>query len=420
MAFARHVGLRFLRPKKGQLLFSVVTIIAVTGVAVGVATLVVVISAISGYQENMTQKILGAYSHMLVLSHHNKVVDWPSVVEKIEEIDGVRGASPFVYGEAMATTAEHTTGVVLRGIHPETAPAVTSIGQSIGMAALGKLDQLHAPQDDLSQAMDKTSLPGIILGKELARTLSASEGQKVYIVNPLSKTAQNQLMPKTQAFLLVGLFNSGMYEFDSTFAFVGLKTAQQYFSYGDSVSGIEISLDNIWNSAQVGEEIEHRLGWPFYVRDWQAMNRNLFSALKLQKLVMFVILCLIVFVASLNIFSVLYMVLMDKKRSIAMIRAMGASARTVKKIVFIQGMFIGVLGSIIGAILGLAMCLIQIRYGFIKLDPSVYFIDTLPMAFNALDFTIIFVAALSLSLVATMIPARMAARLEAVEVLRYE
>jgi lipoprotein-releasing system permease protein len=220
--------------------------------------------------------------------------------------------------------------------------------------------------------------------------------------------------------VVIGVSYSGMYEFDSTFAFIDLTEAQKYFGYGDAVSGIEVTLTDIWQSEKIGQDIQRRLRWPFYTRDWKVMNRNLFSALKLQKLVMFVILCLIVFVAALNIFSTLYMVIMDKKRSLAMLRAMGASSGDIRKIVFIQGMFIGVLGSIIGAILGVALCLVQIRFGLVRLDPSVYFIDTLPMAFKAFDLTMIFVAALGFSLVATWLPARMAARMDAVTVLRYE
>jgi lipoprotein-releasing system permease protein len=245
-------------------------------------------------------------------------------------------------------------------------------------------------------------------------------GSRVYVVNPMGEVGPNGVTPKSRAFVVIGLSHSGMYEFDSTFAFISLAAAQSYFNYGDAVSGIEVSLTDLWQSEKIGADIEQRLGWPYYTRDWKVMNRNLFSALKLQKLVMFMILCLIVFVAALNIFSTLYMVIMDKKRSLAMLRAMGAAAGDIRKIVLVQGMFIGVLGSIIGAILGVALCQVQIRFGLVRLDPKVYFIDTLPMAFKALDLAMIFVAALGFSLIATLLPARMAARMDAVTVLRYE
>ncbi len=420
LRFARFVGLRFLRPKRRALVMSIISVIALIGVAVGVATLVVVMAAITGYQEVMTQKILGAYSHLLVLSHHNRIADWPTVVKKISQTPGVRGVSPFVYGEVMASTAADTAGVVLRGINPASDAQVTGIGRSVDAATIRQLDQLREPKGEPGDEGAPPKLPGIILGKELATRLEATVGSRVFIVNPMGEVNASGVTPKSQAFVVIGLSHSGMFEFDSTFAFIGLAAAQQYFGYGDAVSGVEVSVTDIWRSEQVGDDVERRLGWPYYTRDWKAMNRNLFSALKLQKLVMFVILCLIVFVAALNIFSTLYMVIMDKKRSLAMMRAMGASAREVRQIVFVQGMFIGVLGSIIGAILGVALCLLQTRVGLVRLDPSVYFIDTLPMTVKALDLLMISVAALGFSLIATLLPARMAARMDAVTVLRYE
>jgi len=418
LRFARFIGLRFLRPKRRALVMSIISIIALVGIAVGVATLVVVMAAITGYQDVMTQKILGAYSHMLVLSYVNRINDWPAVVKKIQQTPGVRGASPFVYGEVMASTATNTCGVALRGISPDSAMKVTGVGSSVAPQTIRALDKLHPAKNDASGEVEQ--LPGIILGKELAASLEAAVGSRVFIVNPMGQVGPNGVTPKMQAFVVIGVSYSGMYEFDSTFAFIGLAEAQKYFGNGESVSGIEVTLTDIWQSEKIGQDIQRRLRWPFYTRDWKVMNRNLFSALKLQKLVMFVILCLIVFVAALNIFSTLYMVIMDKKRSLAMLRAMGASSGDIRKIVFIQGMFIGVLGSIIGALLGVALCLVQIRLGLVRLDPSVYFIDTLPMAFKAFDLTMIFVAALGFSLVATWLPARMAARMDAVTVLRYE
>jgi len=420
VAFARFVGLRFLRPKRRTLFLSIISIIAITGVAVGVATLIVVLAVITGFQEDMTKKILGAYSDMLVLSHHSQITDWPEVVEKIESVDGVITASPFVYGEVMAATSNHASGMILRGIDPQSATKVTSIGASVERGSLEMLEGMQPVMEPSTPDKTTEMLPGIILGRELAASLRVFIGEKLQVVNPMGDIGPFGVTPKTKAFVVVGLFKSGLYEFDAKFAFVQLQQAQKFFGTGDAVSGIEVKLKDIWQSEQVGKGIEQQLTFPYYTKDWKAMNRNLFAAIKLEKLVMFIILCIIIFVASLNIFSTLYMVVMDKKKSLAMLRSMGASARKVMQIILMQGMFIGIIGSIIGAILGVAICMVQIRYGIIKLDPRVYYIDTLPMTFKVFDFIVIFLASIGLSLVATLVPARLAAKLDAVQVLRYE
>jgi len=420
MGFARFVGFRFLRPKRRQLLLSIISIIALTGVAVGVATLIVVLAVISGFQEDMTQKILGAYSHLLVLSHHGKLQDYQKILGEVEQVPGVLAASPFVYGEVMATTTDQASGMILRGIDPVTAGAVTSVGSSINRGSLEMLKDLHKPMDPVSNQEDAIARPGIILGKELAMSLRVFVGEKIRVINPIGDVGGFGVIPKFTDFVVVGLFKSGLYEFDAKFAFISLVEAQKFFNTEDSVSGIEVKLADIWQSDQISGVIEKKLGWPVYTKDWKAMNSNLFAAIKLEKLVMFIILCIIVFVASLNIFSTLYMVVMDKQKSIAMLSSMGASPRKIMRIFMIQGMFIAVVGALIGAALGVGLCLIQIKYGLVPLDPRVYYIDTLPMKFKMFDFSLIFIASLGLSFVATLIPARIAAKLDPVRVLRYE
>jgi lipoprotein-releasing system permease protein len=221
-------------------------------------------------------------------------------------------------------------------------------------------------------------------------------------------------------FVVVGIFKTGLYEFDAKYALIQLQEAQKFFGLGDGITGIEVKLDDMWQIGPVGRAIRAQLTPPLFAKDWQEMNRSLFSAIKIEKLVMFLMLCIIVFVAALNIFSNLYMVVMDKKKSIAMLRAMGASARRIRQIVLAQGMTIGILGSAIGAALGVGICLLQMRYGLIKLDPYVYYIDTLPITLKAFDLAAVILSSLGLCLAATWVPARIAARLDAVEVLRYE
>jgi lipoprotein-releasing system permease protein len=320
----------------------------------------------------------------------------------------------------MATTADHATGMILRGIDPASAATVTSIAGSVKRGGLELLAGERKPLAPPTESGQEKKYPGIILGHDLMASLRVFPQEELHVVNPLGDVGPFGVVPKTKTFVVVGEFKSGLYEFDAKFAYIDLAQAQQFFGTGESVTGIEVRLVDLWNAAFVGEKIRVTLGWPYFTKNWQDMNRNLFSALKLEKLVLFVILCLIVFVAALNIFSMLYMVMKDKQKSIAMLRAMGASAGQVKRIFLIQGMVIGGLGTLTGAALGVGVCLLQMRYQFVKLDPRIYFIDTLPMRFTVPDFLLIFAASLALIFVATVIPARLASRLDPVRTLRYE
>ncbi len=424
MSFETFVGLRFLKPRRKQLFISIAALISIIGIAVGVASLIVVIAVVTGFQDDLREKILGAYSHILVLSFETLVHNYEEVIEKIERHQGVVAASPFVYSEAMLTSGSDVSGVVLRGIDPARASRVTSLAKSITQGSLYALiDQaaeLESQDQASASAPTAASLPGIILGKELAANLRVFLGDSVNLVSPLGEETPMGNVPKIRAYRVAALFDSGMYEFDSKFAFISLKQAQDFFKLGDAVSGIEVRVDDIMKAKAIARAIQAELGFPYRTKDWMEMNRNLFSALKLEKLVMFIILTIIVFVAALNIFSTLYMVVMDKQRSIAMLKTMGASARQVMRIFTIQGLYIGVIGSAAGLALGFALCLLQIKYKLVTLDPRIYYISELPMKLHPADFLIISLAALVLSFLATLAPSRIAARVDPVEVLRYE
>jgi lipoprotein-releasing system permease protein len=421
MGFARFVGLRFLRPKRRKVALSIITIIAVTGVAVGVATLIVVLAVVTGFQQDMTTKILGTLSHMMVMSHNGELEHWQDVAEKVKRLDGVAAVTPFIFREVMAATSDHATGVILRGIDPASAATVTSIANSVKGDALDQLRVEHKPLRPPSEkAPDNKTYPGILLGHDLMASLRVFPQEELTIVNPIGEAGPMGPAPKSKTFVVVGEFQSGLYEFDAKFGYLDLKVAQDFFNADNTVTGLEVRLTDMWETEAVTERIRAALGWPYYTRDWKDMNRNLFTALKLEKLVMFIILCLIIFVAALNVFSTLYMVVMDKQRSIAMIVAMGASASQIRRIFMFQGLVTGVLGTVLGAALGVGVCLAQMKYKFVALDPRVYFIDTLPISFTLFDFFVIFAASLGLIMVATAIPAGIASRLDPVRTLRYE
>lgn len=434
MSFARLVGFRFLRPKRRQVLLSVISLIALTGVAVGVAALIVVLAVMTGFQDDVTGKILGTLSHMVVTRvGHAPITDWPELIKTLEEIDGVVAATPFLLQEVMLTTGRSGTGVILRGIDVASAGKVTAITNSVEEGALEKLEEAFVPLECLHQFAAPATctnadgelkrFPGIILGENLMNDLlKVVRDQKVRAINPLGDVSAGVAHPSPPMdFTVVGSFNSGFYEFDSKFAYVDLKQAQKFFDLqNNEVLGIEIKVADIWKVSRVARAIQEKLGYGYSTQTWQQMNRNLFSALKLEKLVMFLLLGLIVFVASLNIFSVIYMVVMDKRKSIAMLRAMGASAKQIQRVFMVQGMIITLIGTAIGVTLGIGMCLLQIHYKLVSLDSSVYYIDTLPMHPNPWDVAVIALFALGFGYIATLLPARIASRMDPVKTLRYE
>jgi len=320
----------------------------------------------------------------------------------------------------MATTTDHATGMMLRGIDAKTAADVTAVGAAMDPGALEKLAQMHKPMTPPGAVDTETEYPGIALGHDLIRFLRVFNGEELHVINPIGDVGPFGVVPKAIKFVVVGEFKTGFYDFDAKFAYIDLAQAQKFFGMEGSVSGIEVKLSDLWAAEEVGIRIQETLGWPFFAKSWMAMNRNLFSALKLEKLVMFILLGLIVFVAALNIFSVIYMVVMDKQKSIAMLRAMGASASQVRRIFLVEGVVVGAIGSFLGAAIGVGVCWLQIKHEIVKIDPNVYFIDTLPMVLKFTDLAMILAVTLGFILIATALPARMAARLDPVKTLRYE
>jgi lipoprotein-releasing system permease protein len=419
--FERFVGLRFLRPRRKQVFLSIITIVSVGGLAVGVATLIVVISVITGFQDYMQEKSLEAYSHMIVLSFTGQFDGYEEIEKKVAGYPGVRAASPFVYSEVMISFKDNVSGVVLRGIEPDKFRRVSMIEKHMDQGDFADLSTTHPASSDSPDAADqKKVFPGLVIGSELAASLHVFPGDVVNVITPLGESTPMGIVPKMRRFVVVGLFTLGLYEFDSKFAFIDKKEAQDFFGIGDKITGIEISLEDIWKAPDLAYKMNNELGWPFKVKDWTKMNENLFSAIKLEKLVMFLILCIIIFVASMNVFTALYMMVKDKNRSIAVLRSMGASPGSIRRIFLVEGSFIGIVGSVLGLLLGTGVCLAQIHFKLVRIDPKVYLIDTLPMKLEVSNFLLISAAAMGMALLATWIPAILASRVDPVKVLRYE
>ncbi|MBT8407773.1 MAG: lipoprotein-releasing ABC transporter permease subunit [Deltaproteobacteria bacterium] len=414
MSYELFIGLRYLKAKRKQTFVSLITLISIAGVTVGVTALIVVLAVMNGFKEDLREKILGVTSHVVVSRFDGNIPKYQELRAKVEVVSGVAAATPFIYTQAMINSRQAISGAVLRGLEPETAGKVINLPKNMRS---GSLEELAAEK----KSGGTRSSPGIILGNELARNLGVSRGEPVTVISPLGRLTPLGRVPRSQTFRVAGIFDSGMYEYDSTIAYVSIWAAQRFLGIGDRVTGIEVRVDDIYEADQVARDIGKALGgYPYWSRDWMRMNKNLFSALKLEKIVMFIILTLIILVAAFNIIGTLIMVVIEKTRDIAILKSMGATRRSIMKIFMIEGAIIGLVGTLLGLLGGYTLCKLLATYQFIELPRDVYYISTLPVRMDPLDVTLIALAAIIISLVATVYPAWQASRLDPAEAIRYE
>jgi lipoprotein-releasing system permease protein len=418
MRYEWFIGLRYLKAKRKQTFISIITVISIAGVAVGVMALIVVLAVMSGFEKTLKEKILGTQAHLVLLKASQEGMDhYEEVAKKAEEVKGVISAAPFIFNQVMLSSESNVSGVVLKGIDPDRVGKVTELAHNL---KAGRLQDLKTVQEG--------DLPGIILGVELAKHLSVSINDTIQVISPLGTITPMGMMPKMKRFRVKGIFQSGMYEYDNTMAYVSLEGAQKFFSMGAHVTGIEIKIDDIYHVKGIGKEIRQRMGFPFWTKDWMEMNRNLFAALRLEKIAMFIILVLIVLVAAFNIISTLIMVVIEKNKDIAILKSMGAPSKGILKIFIIEGLVIGVVGTVLGTILGLGAAFnlekitgfVENLFGFKILASDVYYIDKLPSQVNPFDVGMIVMTAILISLLATLYPSWRASKLDPAEALRYE
>ena len=402
------LGLRYLKAKRKQRFISVITIISVLGVMVGVMALVVVLSVMNGFRSDLMSKILGVNSHVLVLNLSGTFNGYQQVAEKVKKMDGVVAITPFIYTQVMLNNSGRVSGAVLRGVDPESAAQVVSFDKMIKEGSLSSLSDAE------------NGIPSIIIGSELAKQIGATTGSLVTVISPEGKLTPLGRTPNTKRFKVTAIFDSGMYEYDASMVYISLGEAQRFLALGDSLTGLELKVKEVYQSDIIARNIQKSLGYPYWTKDWKLMNRSLFSALKLEKLTMFIILTMIVLVGALNIISTLVMVVMEKTRDIAILRAMGASAKSIMSIFMFQGVLVGVVGTAVGLLSGLGICYLLARYKFINLPADVYYISKLPVLVSYPDVTIVAVAAVVISFFATLYPAWYASRLNPVESFQYE
>jgi lipoprotein-releasing system permease protein len=397
--------------------------VSIAGITLGVAALIGTVGIMTGFKEDIQAKILGTTAHIIVQDRmKDSMSDYDPVTKQVATVPGVVAATPFVLKQVLLTTQTGVQGIVIRGIDPQREGTVTELAKNLSTGQLADLSRpvkvKQSPIDDPTGPAVETEKPGIIVGKELALRLGVFVGDTINVVSPVGPISAIGMVPKIRTFALVALFQSGMYEYDSSLAYIDLAEAQKFFNMGQTVSGIEIKVTDVFRAAETARSVEQSLGFAYGARDWMQMNRNLFSALKLEKTMMFLLLVLITIVASFNIVSTLTMIVTEKQKEIAILKAMGATRKSIRRIFMLNGLIIGLSGTAIGIPLGYAfLWLIQTFWTF---DPTVYYISRIPVHVQAMDVLLVAGSAIVISFVATVYPSLQAAKLEPVAALRYE
>lgn len=407
------IGLRYIRAKRRNHFISFITFVSVLGVAVGIIALITVLSVMNGFEKELRERILGVVSHATVTAADNGIEEWRALARRLGEYPQVRGLAPYVTAEGMLSHNGRVSGTLIRGILPGEEGAVSTLGDKM---VAGRMGDLAAGEY------------GIVLGKELARRIGVMIGDKVTLITPQSSVTPVGILPRLKRFTVTGVFEAGMYEYDNALALLHLEDAAKLFHMQGAVSGIRIKLEDMFLAPRLTRQLVQDLPPGYRISDWTRQHANFFRAVKTEKTAMFVILLLIVAVAAFNIISTLIMVVSDKKADIAILRTLGASPGSVMTVFIIQGTVIGVIGTVLGAVGGIALAtnvevivpLIEQAFGVQFLSPEVYYISEIPSQLESADVVIITGVAFILCVLATIYPARRAAKTQPAEALRYE
>jgi len=393
MRYEFWISFRYLVSRRRERFISIISFISIMGVAVGVTALIVVLAVMSGFDNDLREKIVGMNSH-IIIEKEGGIADYNELADTINQMPHVIASSPFVSGQALIRQKDQVTGVIFRGIDPERESQVTNIEKYLVVGTL--------------ELKEDTAL----IGKELAWRLNLAIGDEISMISAATT--------KPKPFKVVGIFNSGMFDYDMNLVFTSLESAQQFYGVPGLAGGIGVKVVDAYKADQIRDEIQAALGFGYWARSWSDLNKNLFNALKLEKVTMFIILALIVVVACFNIISTLIMMVMEKTKDIGILKSIGVTNSRIRNIFMLNGFFIGFLGTVLGAAGGFTLCYLLKTYEFVKLPMDIYYVDRLPVNLNIMDAATVVVAAIAISLLSTLYPAWQAARMQPVEALRYE
>ncbi|MFB0565856.1 MAG: lipoprotein-releasing ABC transporter permease subunit [Candidatus Aminicenantaceae bacterium] len=406
MNYEFFIAKRYLTAKRKQAFISVITFISALGIAIGVMALIIALALITGFQEDIQDKILGASSHIMVSDLSGEgLEDYPQLVSRMQSLKGVKSFSPVVYKTVLVSGPVRSSGAVLKGID-----------FSLERRESPWLQQLDRGQIPPSEAKRE----GILLGHEMALNIGAGIGDIITVFTSASRLSPIGLIPKSKRFVVTGIFSTGLYEFDSSTALISLKGAQKFFKMDERISYIQIKIEDIFQAPGTAEQIKEILPPVAYVTTWMELNKSLFSALKLEKNIMFLTIALIVFVAALNIIASLILMVMEKTRDIGILKAMGATSQNIKKVFFIQGAMIGIIGTTVGVTLGLIWCWLANVFKLIKIPVDIYQISHVPFHIKAVDLLMIVGVTLLISFLSTLFPSHRASKVDPVIALKYE
>jgi len=422
MRFELFIASRYLRAKRRQAVISVITAISVIGVAAGVASLIIALAINNGFRQDLQERLLGSTAHINLMRVENDGIrDWRSLLDRLSKEPHVKAAAPALFEQVLISRGARARGAILKGVLPSYERKVSELLQTVKFGSAEALQPLQEPSPQITNQKSQISrMPPIILGKDMADELGATVGSVVLVTSPQGELTPFGLVPKYVRFRVAGVFKSGFYDYDTGWAFIRLADSQRLFGLGDVISVIEFKVDDIYQAGAIGKQIEHDAGRGFMASNWMEQNRQLFHALKLERVVTFITIGLIVLVAALNILISLIMMVMEKTRDIAVLMSLGTRRAQVRNVFIFQGVLIGMVGTAIGLGLGYVLSWIGGHYRLVSLSPEVYSIDYVPFAARALDGLVVAVVALAVSFVATIYPSWSASRILPAEALRYE
>jgi lipoprotein-releasing system permease protein len=422
MRFELFIAARYLRAKRRQAVVGVITATSVIGVAAGVASLIIALAVTNGMRRDLQERLVGSTSHVILMRvAGDGIKDWRPLLERLRMVPHVVAAAPGLYEQVLISRSQRSAGGLIEGVIPADEKTVGDLLQSMVQGSASTLEPVQhdgAPTSVAASSMQ--AIPPIVIGQDMAETIGAKVGDGVQVISPQGELTPLGMMPRYQKFQVVGIFKSGFYQYDSSYAFVRLTDAQKLFSEPDVISVISFKVDDLYHADSVGRAIEEEAGKGFQATNWMEQNRELFRALKLEQIVTFIVLALIVCVAALNILIALTMMVMEKTRDIAVLMSFGVNAEQVRRIFLLQGLLISVIGTVLGLIVGYGLSWLGGHYRFIRLDAAVYSIDYLPFAPRVWDAVIVAAVSLGVSLIATLYPSGSAAKVLPAEALRYE